>query len=142
MDRLTREQRSANMAAVRVNGTRPELIARKLLHGLGSRYGIHAGNLPGKPDIVFWKRHLVVFVNGCFWHGHDCPRGSLPSSNIEFWWPKINKNRQRDRRVLKDLKKNGWRVLTVWECEIRDKARLQRRLRQFLDYRPRSRARS
>jgi len=132
MDRLTPEQRSANMAAVRFKNTRPELIVRRLLHGLGYRYGLHAANLPGRPDIVLRKRQSIVFVNGCFWHGHTCPRGIPPSSNIEFWWPKINKNRLRDRRVRQELKRQGWRVLTVWECETKDTARLQRQLCRFL----------
>jgi len=134
MDSLTPQQRSANMAAVRGKNTRPELLVRRLLYGLGYRYRLHAANLPGRPDIVFRKRQCVIFVNGCFWHGHDCRRGNPPSSRTEFWWPKIDKNRDRDRRVQKQLKKDGWRVLTVWECETKNQARLQRRLCRFLDY--------
>ncbi len=134
MDTVTREQRSANMAAVRGKNTRPEILVRRLLHGLGYRYRLHVANMPGRPDIVFRKRHCVVFVNGCFWHGHDCPRGNPPSSNTEFWWPKISKNRDRDRRMQDELKNDGWRVLTVWECETKDKGRLQRRLCRFLGH--------
>jgi len=132
MDSLTPQQRSAAMAAVRVKNTRPELLVRRLLYSLGYRYRLHATNLPGRPDIVFRKRHCVVFVNGCFWHGHDCPRGNPPSSNVEFWRRKIDKNRKRDRRVQKELCEDGWRVLTVWECQTKDEARLERRLARFL----------
>lgn len=133
MDSVTREQRSANMAAVRGRDTGPEILVRRLLYGLGYRYRLHAKDLPGRPDIVFRKRRCVVFINGCFWHGHDCPRGSAPSSNVAFWRRKIDGNRERDRRVQGQLKNDGWRVLTVWQCETKDEARLQRRLCRFLD---------
>ena len=86
---------------------------------LGYRYRLHARNLPGCPDIVFKSRQCVVFVNGCFWHGHFCPRASKPSSNIKFWHKKIDGNRERDRRVVKELRKARWRVLTVWQCETK-----------------------
>lgn len=132
MDALTPQQRSAAMAAVRGKDTAPELSVRKLLYGLGYRYRLHAKDLPGHPDIVFRRRRCVVFVNGCFWHGHDCPRGSAPSSNVEFWQTKIGKNRERDRRVRGELRKGGWRVLTVWQCETKGVAQLRRRLFRFL----------
>ncbi|MGH9584551.1 MAG: very short patch repair endonuclease [Bryobacteraceae bacterium] len=112
VDRLTPEQRSAAMASVRVKNTLPELTVRRLLYKLGYRFRLHARYLPGRPDIVFRKRHCVMFINGCFWHGHDCPRGNPPSSNIEFWQQKIDKNRERDLRVNQQLRKDGWRVLT------------------------------
>ena len=134
MDSVTREQRSANMAAVRGKDTRPELLVRRFLYGLGYRYRLHAKDLPGRPDIVFRKRHAVVFVNGCFWHGHDCPRGSAPASNVDFWQRKIGNNRERDDRVQQQLRKDGWRVLIVWECETKDLARLERRLSRFLEH--------
>ena len=133
MDTLTSAQRSAAMAAVQGKNTKPELVVRRLLYGLGYRYRLHVKDLPGRPDIVFRKRRCVVFVNGCFWHGHDCPRGRGPSSNVEFWRRKIGKNRKRDSRVTDDLGKDGWRVLTVWQCETKDIAQLQRRLLRFLD---------
>jgi DNA mismatch endonuclease Vsr len=104
---------------------------------MGYRYRLHAMDLPGRPDIVFRKRRCAVFVNGCFWHGHECPRGTLPSSNADFWQQKIAKNRERDERVLSKLKTAGWRVLTVWQCEIKNEARLERRLRRFLEGRHR-----
>jgi DNA mismatch endonuclease Vsr len=121
------------MSAVRVKNTLPELAVRSLLYRLGYRYRLHAADLPGRPDIVFRKRSCAVFVNGCFWHGHKCPRGAPPSSNIEFWRLKIDKNRERDRRVQKKLRQDGWRVLTIWECETKDEARLERLLRRFLE---------
>jgi DNA mismatch endonuclease (patch repair protein) len=133
VDTLTPKQRSAAMAAVTGKNTGPELVVRKLLYGLGYRYRLHVKDLPGRPDIVFRKRRCVVFVNGCFWHGHDCPRGSAPSSNVEFWERKIGKNRERDSRVQHELRKDGWRMLTVWQCETKDRARLLRRLSRFLE---------
>ena len=132
MDTLTPAQRSSNMAAVRGKNTRPELVVRRLLHGMGYRYRLHAKDLPGRPDIVFRKRKCAVFVNGCFWHAHDCPRGNAPSSNVEFWQQKIGKNRERDRRVREELERAGWRVLTMWECDTKDEGRLQRLLLRFL----------
>jgi len=128
------------MAAVRSKNTQPEIVVRRLLHGLGYRYHVHAANLPGSPDIVLRKRQCVIFVNGCFWHGHDCPRGAPPSSNTKFWLPKINKNRDRDLRVQRELKEGGWRVLTIWECQTKNQGRLQRRLCRFLDAAAYSRA--
>ena len=132
MDRLTAQQRSAAMAAVRVKNTRPELIVRRLLYSLGYRYRLHAADLPGRPDIVFRKRHCVIFVNGCFWHGHDCPRGNPPASNVEFWVTKISKNRERDGRVQKQLKKDGWRALVIWECELKSPQKVLRKTEKFL----------
>ena len=108
------------------------MVVRQLLYGLGYRYRLHVRDLPGCPDIVLRKRQCVVFVNGCFWHGHDCARGSAPSSNVEFWRRKIGRNRERDSRVLKELRKDGWRVLTVWQCETKNQDRLERRLSRFL----------
>jgi DNA mismatch endonuclease, patch repair protein len=122
------------MAAVTGKNTGPELMVRRLLFGLGYRYRLHARDLPGRPDIVFRKRQCIIFVNGCFWHGHDCPRGKAPSSNIEFWQRKINRNREHDARVKGELRRDGWRVLTIWQCETKDRAQLLRRLSRFLDH--------
>lgn len=132
MDTLTPQQRSTAMAAVKGKNTGPELTVRKLLYGLGYHYRLHAKDLPGRPDIVLRKRQCVIFVNGCFWHGHDCPRGHVPSSNVEFWERKIGKNRERDIRVQKELRKSGWRVLVLWECELTNASKLERKLRRFL----------
>ena len=132
MDTLTPQQRRTAMAAVASRNTGPELLVRRILHGIGYRYRLHVKGLPGRPDIVFRKRRCIVFVNGCFWHGHNCPRGYGPSSNVEFWNQKIGKNRERDRRVKGKLRKDGWRVLTVWQCETKDEERLRQRLCRFL----------
>ena len=120
------------MSAVRGKNTKTELVVRRLLHAAGYRYRLHAKDLPGRPDIVFRKRRCVIFVNGCFWHAHDCPRGSSPSSNVEFWRKKIGKNIERDRRVMQELVGQGWRVLTVWECETKTPEQLMRRLTDSL----------
>lgn len=132
MDTLTPQQRSAAMAAVRGKDTRPELVVRRLLYAMGYRYRLQVKDLPGKPDIVFRQRRCVIFVNGCFWHAHDCPRGGSPSSNVEFWQVKIGKNRERDRTVREELNRQGWRVLTVWECELKDPSAVAGRVREFL----------
>lgn len=132
MDRLSRAQRTAVMRAVRVKNTSAEIAVRRLLFSLGYRYRLHAAELPGKPDIVFRPRHCALFVNGCFWHGHHCTRGARPSSNTKFWLPKIEGNRQRDRRVRAQLRKGGWRVLTIWECELHQVERMSLKLRTFL----------
>ena len=121
------------MSAVRTKNTAPELVVRSILHRLGYRYRLHAVDLPGCPDIVFRKRRCVLFVNGCFWHGHHCRRGNPPSSNVVFWRSKMEKNRNRDSRVKKELRQSGWRVLTVWECETKVQGRLERRLCRFLN---------
>ncbi|MGH7168851.1 MAG: very short patch repair endonuclease [Gemmataceae bacterium] len=133
MDHLTRKQRSANMAAVRGYDTRPERLVRRVLFGLGYRYRLHAPGLPGRPDIAIPKWRRVIFVHGCFWHGHACPRGSTPSTNVTFWRAKIGGNKVRDQRVQRRLRRDGWRVLVIWECETRDVPRLQGRLRRFLE---------
>ena len=119
MDRVTPDQRSKMMAAVRSKNTKPELVIRKALHGMGYRFRVHRKDLPGKPDLVFPSRGAVIFVNGCFWHGHSCPAGALPATRREFWENKIGKNRDRDTGNTVTLQASGWRVLTVWECELR-----------------------
>lgn len=107
------------MAAIRGRDTKPELMLRRGLHREGFRYRLHVNDMPGKPDMVFPKHHAVIFVNGCFWHGHDCLLFRWPSSQQEFWSAKITKNRARDARVKEILIANGWRVLTVWECALK-----------------------
>ncbi len=132
-DRFTHEQRSAVMARVQGRDTNPERIVRGLLHRMGYRFRLHRGDLPGKPDIVLPRYHKVVFVHGCFWHGHGgCPRARRPASNVEFWNRKIDANIARDARVALQLREAGWDVLTVWECQLRDVATLRRRLEGFL----------
>jgi DNA mismatch endonuclease (patch repair protein) len=119
------------MAAVRSGNTKPEFIVRRLLHSLGLRFRLHQAALPGSPDIVLKRHGAVVLVHGCFWHGHNCPRGKVPSSRPEFWLPKLAGNRRRDERQLKELRMLGWRVLTIWECETKDEAKLLRRLARW-----------
>jgi DNA mismatch endonuclease, patch repair protein len=127
-DRVSSEQRSRNMAAVRATDTAPERAVRSLLHRLGLRFRLHQKLLPGTPDIVLKRHATVVFVHGCFWHGHDCSRGKLPTTRREFWLPKLQRNKERDLQNEKHLRALGWRVLVVWECELRNPARIRRRL--------------
>lgn len=123
------------MSAVHSRDTRPEIAVRRLLYRLGYRYRLHARDLPGRPDITFRKRHSVVFVHGCFWHGHrGCHRNRRPHSREDYWIPKLRANQIRDRIAIKTLAKGGWRSLVVWECEIDDPLRLAKRLRVFLGH--------
>lgn len=113
------------MAAIRGKNTKPELLIRRGLHKLGFRYRLHATELPGKPDMVFPKYNAVIFVNGCFWHGHNCHHFKQPVTRKEFWQSKIDRNRERDSENKDALKKAGWRILIVWECSLKGKTRLQ-----------------
>ncbi len=121
MDNLTKEQRHKNMSHIRSKNTKPEEKVRKELFARGFRYRKNVRLLPGCPDIVLPKYRTVIFVNGCFWHKHDCGRFAWPSSNLDYWIPKINHNIERDRRNITELKKMGWRVLIVWECTLKKK---------------------
>ncbi len=137
-DLLTPEQRSLNMSKIRGKNTKPELLVRRLLHAKGYRYRLHGraagGKLPGSPDLVFAGRRKVIFVNGCFWHFHDCKAGQhAPSGNADFWAAKRNRTRERDAGQRELLRASGWEVLTVWECELRDRSALENQLTQFLD---------
>ena len=128
----TDPQRSRIMRAVKGKDTKPEMVVRRLVHSLGYRYRLHRRDLPGCPDLVFSPRRKVIFVHGCFWHGHDCKRGSRqPKTNPDYWRQKINRNRERDDAAQEALKAAGWDALTIWECEIRDPV-LAHRIRQFL----------
>ncbi len=118
------ETRSRIMASVRGKDTAPELLLRKRLHKSGFRFRLHAKNLPGKPDLVFPKYKAVIFINGCFWHGHDCHRFSWPKTRKQFWRAKIQGNKERDCRNQEALLKAGWRVGLVWECSLRGRGRL------------------
>lgn len=113
-------KRSEIMGKVRTKDTRPEMRVRSLLHRRGFRFRLHRKDLPGKPDIVLPKYSTVVFVHGCFWHGHDCRRGRPPSTNVEFWSAKIRRNRDRDATVKRKLEDMGWTVWTIWECQLVD----------------------
>ena len=136
MDNRTEEQRRRIMQAVKRRDTGPEMIVRRLLHRLGYRYRLHRKDLPGKPDIAFLSRRKAIFVHGCFWHGHDCPRGRLPKSRLDYWQPKLDGNRERDRRTEIELRSLGWSVLVIWQCETADLQALAGRLRSFLDEGP------
>ncbi|MDD2918648.1 very short patch repair endonuclease [Rhodoferax sp.] len=113
--------RSRMMAAIRGKDTKPEMLIRRALHARGLRYRLHDPALPGKPDLVFPRYRAVLFVNGCFWHGHDCRYFKIPATRTEFWTEKINANRLRDERQIMLLKKQGWRVMVIWECTVRDR---------------------
>lgn len=108
-------------------------MVRSLVHRMGYRFRLHAKDLPGKPDLVFRPRRKIILVHGCFWHGHErCVDGRTPKSNLGYWGPKLARNRQRDADVLAALRAAGWKVLTIWECETADEAKLKRRVRSFL----------
>ena len=127
-------RRSRNMSRIKGRDTKPEMAVRRLLYRMGFRYRLHRKDLPGKPDIVFGPRRKVIFVHGCFWHGHSCKRGSrLPKSNVEYWESKISRNVERHSDQLDELTADGWVVHTVWECELADMDTVARRLIAFLD---------
>ncbi len=122
-DIKTPEERSRNMAAIRSSDTKPEMLVRRYLHSMGWRYGLHNKSLPGSPDIVMRRFKTVIFVHGCFWHGHEnCKYYRLPKSNTEFWRDKVNNNRARDERDIEALLKLGWNVIIIWECELKTEA--------------------
>lgn len=122
------------MGRVRSKNSRPELAVRKLVFGMGYRYRLHAGELPGRPDLVFRPRRKVIFVHGCFWHRHSgCALARMPKSRVEFWGPKLEGNRKRDDRNKRALACGGWKVLTIWECELDKAERLKKVIRRFLD---------
>ena len=123
------------MSRVRSKDTTPELAVRRLVFGMGYRYRLYDKRLPGRPDLVFAGRRKVVFVNGCFWHGHrGCRYARLPRTNTDFWRKKIRKNRARDRRNAALLEASGWKVLTVWQCELKDVETLADSLYEFLEF--------
>ena len=122
------------MSRVGSKNTTPELVVRRLLFSMGFRYRLHDKSLPGKPDIVFRGRRKAIFVNGCFWHGHEgCRYGRLPKSRVEFWAEKICRNRERDRQHTERLQSAGWHVMTVWQCELKHIDELAKRLYDFLE---------
>lgn len=131
----TAEQRSYNMSRIRCVDTAPEMRVRRLLHGIGLRYRLHARQLPGKPDLVFAKARAVLFVHGCFWHIHRCRYGKpVPATNRDFWAQKRGSNVERDRRNRAALKRDGWRVFKIWECETRSPERMARKLEPLVKY--------
>ena len=133
VDRISREHRSWNMSRIRSRDTNPELTVRSVLHRLGYRFRLHKPTLPGKPDIVLPKHHAVLLVHGCFWHRHPrCQFAYSPKSNQAFWMTKFSQNIARDVRNKRALRKMGWRVLVIWECQTTDSITLARRLQRFL----------
>lgn len=134
-DTLAPTERSERMARVRGKDTKPELVVRRLVHGMGYRYRLHRRSLPGIPDLVFPARRKVIFIHGCFWHRHPdskCKLARLPKSRLDFWKPKLDGNRQRDEANEARLRELGWRVLVVWECQIGNKEHLREGIRAFL----------
>lgn len=132
MKNLT-EQRSDTMRAIKSKDTAPEKLVRKIVFKMGYRYRLHRDDLPGKPDLVFPGRNKVIFVHGCFWHGHQCARGArLPKQNAEYWSKKINRNMQRDNAHLVKLNATGWKSLIIWECELKNLEQLSNALLKFL----------
>ncbi len=132
-DVFTKEQRSRIMSRIAGADTKPELLVRKVLHAMGYRFRLHNKKLPGKPDIVLSRHKKVIFVHGCFWHGHEgCHRSARPASNQAFWEKKLSGNTERDKRNLLELKGLGWKVLIVWACETKDQDRLTSLLGRFM----------
>ena len=127
------EDRSRIMRTVKDRNTGPEMIVRSLAHSMGYRYRLHRKDLPGKPDLVFPARRKVIFVHGCFWHQHHCPRGARsPKSNRDYWLPKLHRNQQRDAMHQAHIRDLGWDVLVIWECELTNRDALSERLKMFL----------
>jgi len=129
----TKAQRSFNMSRIKGKDTKPELIVRSFVHGLGFRFCLHRKDLPGKPDIVLPRHKKVVFVHGCFWHMHNCRYGRVtPKTRAEFWQTKRKGNVERDKKNLRKLRKLGWKVLVIWECQTRKPHQLMSKLQEFL----------
>jgi DNA mismatch endonuclease (patch repair protein) len=133
MDKISTEKRSFTMKQIHSKNTKPEMVVRKLIFRNGFRYRLHRKELPGTPDIVFSKIKKVIFVNGCFWHGHGCHRSTLPKTNIDYWKTKIEKNIERDKKQLMELSELGWRYYIVWECEMHEMDILEKRVISFLE---------
>ena len=134
-DNLTTEDRSRCMSRIRSRGMKPEMAVRSLAHRMGYRFRLHRRDLPGVPDLTFPRYKAVIFVHGCFWHWHpdpDCPIAGLPKSNLEYWQPKLTRTRERDAAHKTALEEAGWRVLTLWECELKALDAIQLRIRRFL----------
>ncbi len=121
------------MSRIRSKDTKPEMVVRRLVHGMGYRYRLHAKELPGRPDLVFRPRRKAIFVHGCFWHRHvGCPANRLPTTRREFWRDKLDSNARRDRRNEAALEEMGWRSLVIWECETKDLDRVAETVRRFI----------
>jgi DNA mismatch endonuclease, patch repair protein len=132
-DQFSTEERSAIMRRVRSVDTAPELQVRKIVHRLGFRFRLHSPALAGKPDLVLAGRKKVIFVHGCYWHQHSCGGAKRPTTNRSYWNRKLDRNVERDKKNLRLLRRQGWRVLIVWECELKNPERLQHRLLRFFN---------
>lgn len=120
------------MSRIKGRDTTPELFVRRMIYAMGYRYRLCRKDLPGKPDIVFGPRKKVVFVHGCYWHGHKCKKGRLPKSHVSYWQQKIEANKARDRRNVKELKALGWDVLTIWQCQLKKPLAVRKRIVDYL----------
>jgi len=133
IDVHTKYQRSYNISQIRSKNTSPEMIVRSLVHRMGYRYSLHRKDLPGNPDIVLTRHSKIIFVHGCFWHMHRCRYGSVkPTTNVKFWQSKREGNASRDKRNIRKLRREGWKVLVIWECQIRNTEKLINKLEKFL----------
>ncbi len=133
MDKLSPEVRSRLMSRIHGKDTAPEIAIRRILSTCGYRYRLHYAAVPGKPDIAFPRLKKAIFVHGCFWHGHSCPRGAMPTTRIAFWTTKLSGNKQRDRRTRSELKRRGWSILVIWECQLKkNPSAIASRIIQFL----------
>ncbi|PYS21342.1 MAG: very short patch repair endonuclease [Acidobacteria bacterium] len=133
-DVFTPEKRSAIMSRIKGGNTKPEILVRRIVHSLGFRFRLRPQNLVGKPDLVLPRYRKIIFVHGCFWHGHArCRRSTLPTSNVAFWQKKIEGNKARDRNVVRTLRRMKWDILVVWQCETTHIERLTKRLERFLE---------
>lgn len=131
---MKEDARSRTMRAVKSRDTGPELVVRRVTHGMGYRYRLHRKDLPGRPDMAFPARRKAIFVHGCFWHRHDCSRGArTPKSNRDYWIPKLRRNEERDEKCRRRLAEMGWRTLVIWECETKDLNKIEERISKFLD---------
>jgi len=132
-DKLTPERRSENMRNIRAKNTSPEMMVRRIVHRMGFRYRLHVPGLPGKPDLVLTRLKKIIEVRGCFWHQHEgCIDSHVPKSRMEYWRPKLTKNVERDKINQAKLIADGWKILTLWECELRDSEEIRQRLKRFL----------
>ena len=133
-DVFTARKRTAIMQAIRAKDTKPEIAVRRLTHSLGYRYKLHVSELPGKPDLVFPSRRKVMLVHGCFWHRHNCRKGrSLPSTRVKFWREKLDRNKVRDAKNRRRLRRLGWEILVIWECQVKNAPALATKIVRFLD---------
>ena len=139
MDTVDSETRSRIMSRIHGKNTAPEMVVRRLIHGMGYRYRLHDRSLPGSPDLVFRSRRKVIFVNGCFWHHHHgCRLATVPKTNVDYWMEKFRLNVERDRETLEKLELLRWKILVIWGCEIQDSRKLKRRIIFFLGVRRKS----